>query len=71
MRQSIIKEKNTMEKLKSDRQKLEDLYEIAKDLTSSEAYIVKSNAWRIIGIVRILLAELNPDRIIEHPVGFE
>jgi len=60
-----------MEEFQGDRQKLENFYEMAKDLTQSDLYIVKCNALRMVGTIRILLAELSPDRIIEHPVGFE
>lgn len=60
-----------MQDFEFERKKLETLYEICKELTRSEVEIVKSNARRMVGLVRITLAEVSPDRIIEHPVDFE
>ncbi len=60
-----------MEKYKLEMEKLEAVYEICKELTRSELDIVKYNARRMVGIARILLAEVSPDRITEHPVDFE
>ena len=60
-----------MVEFQSEQEKLEKIYELSKDQTRSEVYLISANSMRVVGIVRLLLAEMIPDRVIEHPLNYE
>ena len=50
---------------------LENMYDIAKDLSDIDIPILQGNIARMIGSLRELLVALAPNKHIEHPIDYE